>query len=75
MLRSEIEAAKIVEVWNITDPFLRNQAYKHLLHGLKLQYGEYPRLPRKLKKRMKLASLKRDRQKEMLKAVKELTHG
>jgi len=51
MLKSEIKATEVVENWNITDPFLRNRAYKTLLHYLKLQYGEYPRLPRKFKKK------------------------
>ena len=61
MLRSEIEATNAVNGMKVDHPFLRDRIYKHLLHFLKLQYGEYPRLPRKLKKQMKLAKLKRDR--------------
>lgn len=52
MIRSEIEASNAVKKMNITDPVLRNQLYKHLLHASKLKYDEYPRLPRKLKKRL-----------------------
>jgi hypothetical protein len=51
MLKSEIEANEEINKIGYTDPFLRNQAYKTLLHYLRLFNGEYPRLPRKFKKK------------------------
>lgn len=46
-------AADIVSRLKISDPVIREQMQRHLVHSLKLEYGEYPRLPRKLKKKRK----------------------
>ena len=50
-LQSEIVANDWVGELNISDPVIRTNLYRHVLHGLKLKYGEYPRLPRKFKKK------------------------
>ena len=51
MLRAETEAQAAIDKWEITHPFWRDRMYTHLLHIFKLTYGEYPRLPRKFKKK------------------------
>ena len=50
MFKSEIEADRIIEKLNIESSIIKEQVRKNLLHYLRLTFGEYGRLPRKLKK-------------------------
>jgi len=53
MLKSEAQAQLIVNKLNYTDPTLKENTYKSLLHFFKFHFGEYRRIPRKRKKELK----------------------
>lgn len=53
MLKSKAQAQLIVDKLNYTDPTLKENTYKRLLHFFKLHFGEYRRIPRKRKKNSK----------------------
>jgi hypothetical protein len=49
----EFIAREKVQALRVSDPCLKECLYRHLLHLVKIEMGGYPRIPRKLKKRLK----------------------